>query len=118
MRIVEFTDMQSAQRIAALSEFLISRANDAGTEKTISLKRFIDLAHDMGVSLSAESLKSMIGKPPLNDLIQSIDYNDADPESGTVIFKGGPEENTDMPVDQARATVDKMAKRAAGSVTK
>lgn len=115
MRIVEVTDMQSAQQIAALSQFLIARADDTGTEKSMALPRFVELAQDMGVSVSGASLRNMIQRPPLSNLIQNIEGDD---ESGRVIFKGGPEDSDTMSVDQARKTVDKMAKRASSSALK
>jgi len=115
MRITEVTDTSSAQQIAALSQFLIARADHNGTEKSMALPRFIELLQDMGVSVTSDSLRNMIQRPPLDNLIQNIE---GDGDTGRVIFKGSDEESANMSVDQARDTVDRMAKRASSSALK
>jgi len=102
-----------AERIAAMSQFLLGRALDTGAQKTISTDTFIKLARDQGISLTAEQLKNMIQQPPLNNIIADVtgDNNGG----GEVVFRGaevGAGEDAMTP-DQAQATVDNMAKRAA-----
>jgi len=54
--------------------------------------------------------------PPLSNIITNVEVDPADPSKGTVYFQGA--ENPaaagsgTMSVDQARDTVNKMAKRA------
>jgi hypothetical protein len=116
MRITEVTNAQSSQQLAALSQFLIARADDNGTEKSMALPTFIELARDLGVSVTADSLKNMIQRPPLSNLIQDVQGDD---QEGRVVFKGDNDADADtMTVDQARDTVDRMAKRAASPVFK
>ena len=101
------------QKLAALSQFLLSRADDTNAKKTISLKIFISLARNQGISLTGDQLRDLAQQPPLNGIIVAVKGDD---NSGEVIFKGAEETEAQpdtMSVDQARATVDKMAKRAA-----
>ena len=110
MLIWEVAD-PDAQRLAAISQFLIGRAGDVDAEKfAVSTQTFINLAATQGVSLTADRLKTMIQQPPLNNLIQDVT---GDANTGQVVFKGPTQMATPtMTVDQARQTVDSMAKRA------
>ena len=106
MKLREFvdTDSQSA-KLAALGEFLVGRADDAASSKKISIASFINLAKDMGVSLTDTQLRAMIARPPLSNIISNVTDNE-------VMFKGSEQEVGGMSVDQARGTVDSMAKSA------
>jgi hypothetical protein len=97
-----------AKKLAALTQFLIGRATNTGATKTISTQAYLQLAQNMGISLSQSQLTSLSQQPPLNGLISNV-------EPDKVTFKGAEPEvdDSDMSPDQARATVDKMAKRAA-----
>jgi len=107
MRISEMQDSgPDMGKITALSQFLISRAEDTAAQKKISVPSFLKLAGDMGISLTQDQLIDMIQRPPLNNLISDIQNNE-------IMFKGNETAASVMPVDQARATVDAMAKRAA-----
>lgn len=114
MRIVEVAgaELESA-RLLALSQFLLSRAKDTNARKIYSYPTFKNLAANLGINFTKSVLRDMIQKPPLNGLIQDVTGDDADENSGEVIFRGAPTDSETMTVDQARATVDKMAKRAA-----
>ena len=105
--IIREIDSDSIEdQIAALSVFLLGRAEDEGATKTISVDAFIELASNMGISLSRAQLIDLATKPPLDNLIQAVDDTN-------VVFKGGPAEvNANMTVDKARETVKKMANRA------
>lgn len=96
-------------KLAALTQFLIGRAKDTNAAKTISTQAFLQLARSMGISLSQQQLATMVTQPPLSALISNV-------EPDKITFKGAEPEvdDSDMNPDQARATVDKMAKRAAG----
>lgn len=109
MRISDLAlDQKTTAELAALSQFLLSRAEERDAKKTISLNGFIKLARDMGISLTADQLINLSQRPPLSNLIQDV-------QNDKVVFRGSdePEEKT-MSVDKARDVVDKMAKRASG----
>ena len=113
MRLAEVESTAAAagadvQKLAAISQFLLSRAEDTSAEKTISLDAFLSLANSQGIPLTKDSLILLSQQPPLSNMIKSV-------ESDKVVFKGAKEEQvTDtMSVDKARQTVDKMAKRSA-----
>lgn len=110
MRIDELTAPVDSARLAALAEFLLGRASDSNAPKTISTDAFIQLAHGLGISLSHQQLMTLSQQPPLNGVIANVEPNE-------IQFRGAEPEvdDSDMSVDQARATVDKMAKRAAKS---
>lgn len=113
MRLFEFEQPQpspDAEKLAALSQFLLARADDTGAQKKISVDAFLKLANNQGISLTRDQLIDMSQQPPLNNLIQNV-------EGEEVIFKGDETAPDTMSVDQARATVDRMAKRAASKNT-
>jgi hypothetical protein len=106
MRLVEFeVSGINAQKLAALSQFLVSRAQDTNAEKKISIAAFLELSNNMGISINDAQLRNLIQQPPLSELITDITDSE-------VIFKGTVEGAPNMTVDQARDTVDTMAKRA------
>ena len=106
MRLVEFeVSGINAQKLAALSQFLVSRAQDTDAEKKISIAAFLELANNMGISINDAQLRNLIQQPHLSELITDITDSE-------VIFKGTVEGAPNMTVDQARDTVDTMAKRA------
>jgi hypothetical protein len=111
MRLVEFeVSGVNAQKLAALSQFLLSRAKDTDAAKKISIAAFLELANNLGISLTDDQLRNLIQQPPLSEIIATID---GDSETGTITFKGSEEVAPNMSVDQARDTVNTMAKRAA-----
>jgi hypothetical protein len=71
---------------------------------------FLDLANNMGISLTDDQLRNLIQQPPLSEIIANIE---GDSDTGTITFKGADEVAPNMSVDQARDTVNTMAKRAA-----
>jgi len=105
MLIREFQD-PSSTKLAALGQFLLGRAQDTNAKKTVNVDTFIGLARDMGIDITPERLQILSTQDPLRNIIANI-------EGDTVVFKGAEETVTPtMNVDQARATVDRMAKRA------
>jgi len=117
MLIREFAGAEAQMpRLVALSEFLSDRARDEGVDPRISRASFLQLAANMGISLSPGQLKDMIQQPPLQNLIADVTGDDMDPDGeGEVVFKGGETVAADgntMTPDMARLTVDTMAKRA------
>lgn len=113
MLINEFaTDSADVKRITALAQFLLGRANDTDSQKSISTNTFINLAKNQGISLTTDQLKDMIQRPPLSSIVSDVTGNG---DNSRVIFHGSDIGAGDeaMTVDQARQTVDRMAKRAA-----
>ena len=102
-------DTAAAARLAALAKFLLSRSIDADSKKSISVDAFVKLADSIGVPVTKGQLIDLIDMPPLNSLISNIE--------GETISFGNQQDTADdvdtMSVDQARQTVDSMAKRAA-----
>jgi hypothetical protein len=107
MRISEVAGAPDVGRLAALAQFLLGRATDTNGVKKISTTTFINLAQNMGITINQQQLASLSQQPPLNGIISNVEPNE-------ITFKGAEPEvdDSDMSVDQARATVDKMAKRA------
>jgi hypothetical protein len=106
MRLFEFeVSNVHTQKLTALSQFLVSRAQDTDAQKKISIAAFLELANNMGISLTDDQLRNLIQQPPLSELISDVTDSE-------VIFKGAVEDAPNMTVDQARDTVDTMAKRA------
>ena len=106
MKLIEFeVNSANTQKLAALSQFLVSRAQDTDAEKKISIAAFVDLAKNIGVSLNDAQLRNLVQQAPLKELI-------ADVTDTEVIFKGAVEGAPNMTVDQARETVNTMAQRA------
>jgi len=106
MKLIEFeVNSANTQKLAALSQFLLSRAQDTDAEKKISIAAFVDLAKNIGVSLNDAQLRNLVQQAPLKELI-------ADVTDTEVIFKGAVEGAPNMTVDQARETVNTMARRA------
>lgn len=107
MLIREFQD-PSVQKLAAIGQFLLKRAQDTAAVKPYSVDAFIDLARENGINMDRERLMTLATQPPLNGIIANIEGND-------IIWKGSetitPDGDT-MSVDQARKKVNQMAKRA------
>jgi hypothetical protein len=111
MRLVEFeVSSVNTEKLAALSQFLLSRTDDTNAKKTMPVASFLDLANNMGISLTDDQLRNLVQQPPLSEIIANVE---GDADTGTITFKGADEVAPNMSVDQARDTVNTMAKRAA-----
>ena len=111
MRLVEFeVSTVNTEKLAALGQFLLSRTDDTNAKKTMPVSSFLDLANNMGISLTDDQLRNLVQQPPLSEIIANIE---GDSDTGTITFKGADEVAPNMSVDQARDTVNTMAKRAA-----
>lgn len=114
IREVSGADAQ-APRLMALAEFLRSRQKDQAAEPRIARDTFLKLAANLGIAITADQLKDMIQRPPLNAVIQDVTGSDDQEASGEIRFRGA-ESGSDgdiMTPDMARQTVDQMSKRAA-----
>lgn len=110
MLIREFVDNKSVanpDKLLALATFLKDRAKDENAEAQISQDAFIDLAKELKVNLTKESLADMINSGPLKNVLEPLE-----PNSDVVRFKGNTETETGMSVDQAQAVVNANAKQA------
>jgi len=108
MLIFEVTNV-SNEKLVALGQFLLGRAEDTNAKRKISINAFIHMASSMGVSITANQLRDLATKEPLKNIIVNITDKD-------IIFTGagqGEIVGDKMTVDQAQDTVEKMAKRAA-----
>ena len=114
MRINEVdTANADVAKLAAISQFLIGRANDTDAKKIFSYPSFKSLAAGQNISVTKSRLKTMIQQPPLSNFINDVTGPETDENTGEIIFQGATTEPDTMSVDQARATVNSMAKRAA-----
>ena len=112
MRIREFTersDKPSAQQLTALAEYLLGRADDENTEHTVPIGVFLSMAHNMGVNITDQQLRTLATKDPLKNIIANVDADN-------IILVGagvtGDEGADTMTVDQAQDTVAGMADNA------
>jgi len=112
MRIREFTersDKPSAQQLTALAEYLLGRADDEDTEHTVPIGVFLSMAHNMGVNITDQQLRTLATKDPLKNIISNVDADN-------IILVGagvtGDEGADTMTVDQAQDTVASMADNA------
>jgi hypothetical protein len=111
MRIQEVANDRDQEKLAAISQFLLGRAQDEGsTKRVMDFRTFANLAQGQGISLTPDSLKRMIQQPPLRNLINDVEGDD--PNTARVIFQGAENTPPEISVDQARQTVNQMAKRA------
>jgi hypothetical protein len=106
MQINEVVDSSNTQ-LLALSQFLLGRAEDTNGEKQISQDAFLNLAHNMGIPLTPETLADKASQPPLNGVLLPIE-----PNSGVVKFKGNDSQSVAMPVNKAQDIVASAAKSA------
>jgi hypothetical protein len=113
MRIIEVAaPAVDRARLTALAQFLTSRAKDTDARQVISVPAFLKLAQNMQIALTGDQLRELIQQPPLSNIITNIE---GDNETGQIVFRGAQDNEvagTEMSVDQARKTVDSMAKRA------
>lgn len=111
MKILEVAGSRDQEKLAAISQFLLGRAQDEGSAKrVIDFRTFASLAQGQGISVTPMSLKHMVQSPPLSNLINDVEGDDA--QTARIIFQGGESQNPDLSVDQARDTVKQMAQRA------
>ena len=97
----------TAQKLFALSQWLAGRADDENARKEISTDAFMQAARSVGIEVNDDNLPEYIAQDPLKNILEPLE-----PNSGVIRFRGNTEGDVGMPVDQARAIVDKNAKAA------
>ena len=112
MRIREFTersDKPSAQQLTALAQYLVGRSEDANNDYTVPIKVFLSMAHNMGVNITDQQLRTLAIQDPLKNIISNVTADE-------IILIGagvtGEEGEDTMTVDQAQDTVAGMANSA------
>jgi hypothetical protein len=115
MLIEDVVPNQQAEKLAALAQFLIGRAEDSASPKKISTQAFVNLANSMGIPVTHQQLISMSQQDPMRSLIVSV-------EPQEIRFRGSEDEGeasvAGMSVNQAQKTVDTMARRATDNAMK
>lgn len=108
MLLDEFDNAEelSQEKLLALAQFLLGRADDTTAQKKISMTSFIKLAHSLGISITPDQLINLASNPPLNNVIKNI-------EGDQVVFKGAEGDPETMDTSKAEKIVAQMAKRAA-----
>ena len=110
MNIVEGEEEPTAdeERLAAVSQLLISKSDEADVESTVSTDAFINMLNNMGVPMSTESLMDLVQSDnSLNNIIKDVSQD-------TVTFKGkSVEQAAAMTQDKAEDVVSGMAKSQA-----
>jgi hypothetical protein len=108
MLIREFQDPDTL-KLAAIGQFLLKRAQETDAVKPMNVDTFVNIARENGINMTAERFKFLASQQPLNNIISNI-------QGDQIIWKGstppGTASDNKMSVDQARNTVNQMAKRA------
>ncbi len=107
MLIREFQD-PDATKLAAIGQFLLKRAQDTDAVKPMSVDAFVKIARENGINMTTDRLRYLATQAPLNNIIGNIQGDD-------IIWKSSESQSPNgatMSVDQARKTVNQMAKRA------
>jgi hypothetical protein len=106
MRIDEVADPTNS-KLLGLAEFLMDRSVDTNSKKQISVDAFINLARNIGVTLTPQMLTDLADQSPLNSVFDPIE-----PGSSVINFKGSGPTDIAMPVNKAQDVVASAAKSA------
>ena len=107
MRMFE-VDGQAVE-LAALVQYLMGKSEDLKSKPEMKTDTFINMAKSMGVNVSFGNLQALSQRAPLKNMITDLNQD--------IIAFGDTDPNVKMPVDKARDTVKKMAKRSLGKRT-
>ena len=109
MRIDEVEADDTADRLMALAQFAVGRAEDTSAKMQMPVAAFIKRAQSMGIdSITPDTLQTLVGQPPLNGI-----FNPMEPDATVLTFKGGEEPGpVEMPVNQAQDIVANAAQSA------
>jgi hypothetical protein len=105
---------ENNSQLVALATFLKTRATEMGAKPQLSLQAFSQLARNLGVSVTFASIKDLVSKPPLSNVISNVDQD--------FIYFKTPENDIDaLPksnVKDPQAKVKSMAKHAIDIIKK
>ena len=107
MKASEVLQESNLEKLAALGQFLIGRANDQNATSKLSVEAFISIAEKMGIPLDADSLQDMVMQGELENIITNMDNKEISFKSEKQV-----QDNPDLSIDKARNTVNNMAQRA------
>jgi len=107
MKTSEVLQESNLEKLAALGQFLIGRANDKNATSKLSVEAFISIAEKMGIPLDVESLQDMVMQGELENIITNMDNKEISFKSEKQV-----QDNPDLSIDKARNTVNNMAQRA------
>ncbi len=108
MRITEVEADNTADRLMALAQFAMGRAEDTSAKMQMPVAAFIKRAKSMGIDIDPDTLQNLVGQPPLNGI-----FNPMSPDAVELTFKGGDKPGpVKMPVNQAQDIVAKAAQSA------
>lgn len=108
MRINEVEADDTADRLMALAQFALGRAEDTSAKMQMPVTAFIQRARSMGIDITPDTLQSLVSQSPLNGI-----FNPMAPDAADLTFKGGNKPGpVKMPVNQAQDIVAKAAQSA------
>jgi len=108
MRITEVEADNTADRLMALAQFAVGRAEDTSAKMQMPVQAFIKRAQSMGIDIDPDTLQSLVGQPPLNGI-----FNPMEPDATELTFKGNDQAGpVTMPVNQAQDIVAAAAQSA------
>ena len=107
MKTSEVLQESNLEKLAALGQFLIGRANDQNATSKLRVEAFISIAEKMGIPLDVESLQDMVMQGELENIITNMDNKEISFKSKKQV-----QDNPDLSIDKARNTVNNMAQRA------
>ena len=93
-----------AVELAALVQYLMGKSEDLKSKPQMKTDTFISMAKSMGVNVSFGNLQALAQQAPLKNMITDLNQD--------VVSFGDADPDVKMPVDKARDTVKKMAKRS------
>ena len=110
MRLYEFTEDPNtlSTKLTGIVSQIHGRMGDTGSEEPYSLKALLNILGNRGIHVTDEQFRSMVGQPPLNNLIANV-------QGDRVIFKGHEGSDLGSSVEEPDDTTDtlkKMASRA------
>jgi hypothetical protein len=108
MRITEVEADNTADRLMALAQFALGRAEDTSAKMQMPVAAFIQRARSMGIDITPDTLQSLVSQSPLNGI-----FNPMSPDAVELTFKGGDKPGpVKMPVNQAQDIVANAAQSA------
>ena len=108
MRITEVEADDTPDKLMALAQFAMGRAEDTSAKMQMPVQAFINRAQSLGIDIDADTLQSLVGQPPLNGI-----FNPMNPDATELTFKGNDQTGpVKMPVNQAQDIVAKAAQSA------